>query len=186
MRPYCIVVGIAIACALLTPRSVDAGPITCGVPNGGAATVDGALTCTGTGIPGEAGLGPLPNGLNDLGAFGGGWEFLAGIPGASGTFAGDFTVDPHAFQCLGGGCKEFIVALKWDDTFAFFALGALTDPLLVSWVTTQFELGYATIYGRESDPTALATPEPGTLALLGIGLAAVASRLRRRFSHRPR
>ena len=116
LRVLFFMTGGTIAILGISVSASDAGPITCAgfggsVKGAPTAKLNGALSCTGTGQQGQAGPGQdSPTHLNGLGAYGAGWELVAGVPGTTEAFDGSYHLDPAAFQCAGGACKHSAVA----------------------------------------------------------------------------
>jgi hypothetical protein len=180
-----LVVGI-LAGMGIHAAPADAGPITCvGVAHDlqvTTATVSQALNCMGAGLPHVADAS-----VDDLSTiarfYGTGWQALS-VNGNIGAFSGSFQLDPTAtaFLCQTGVCSDFIVGIAWEGLVAFFSIGPLTTAQDIDWLVTRFAATRISVYGRPLDPlqAPVVTPEPSTLALMGIGLAAGARALRRR------
>lgn len=176
----------------------------------GTASVTEAISCTGTGTPfvaAEDNDNYAAGNLTLTSLYGSDWfaqdkdgtnngdgDGDAPLNGASepvftltgnGTLGGSFTVTPGSSNCGGLTCTEFIVAIKWDGLFAYFLLGTLLPPPATFdfiWSATDFNLSHASLYGRVGDEPLNGDeiPEPGSLLLIGTGLALAARRFRRR------
>ena len=112
--------------------------------------------------------------------FGGGSMNIAGIQlsfsGSPSILANIVSSFVFGSQCAGGGCIAGSEGLAVDADLNTFPRFGGTDPAAGSLERMRLTVGFSGI--SDANPTAV--PEPSTMLLVGLGLAGMAVRLRRK------
>lgn len=180
----------ALGFAALSVSSAHAAPVNC---PGTAATTDReftidttpSATCLASAAGNLNGSGDAINALgwttldkSDDNTTGGIWEGALTLTPPTSGLSGTFTIDANVWNFFG----EIVLALKSGEGQLNPDWAAFTIPFGVtsgSWaVSGQQELSHGNLYGRGTPDIPI--PEPGTMMLVGAGLAGIAARRRRR------